>query len=599
MYLVSLALSLLLFTRSNAQSIEGLGVSGGTGPRGGIGDGAHPVLSPRAIITDAKIPIAPNTTRQLATGPSPKLVLNNNTASKCAERRRILVDSSEHGAGQEMLGFGHAWTGSTVSVFESLDDDVFDSVMRDLYGQEGNNMGFMRHTIGSSDLDGNQYTYDDNGPSFNEGEPDLDLANFSLGPHGTAMARLIAKMGNYKGDVFLYGSPWSYPGWMKYNGLFIAPNLNSGSYSNIMNNSFDSKYVPQMVDYFTKYVDAFRDEGVTVNGLTLMNEPLNSQGGYPCMFLDALDAAAILDYGLGKNMHDRGVKVMAYDHNTDQPMYPMRVVQGAPDYTDMAAWHCYQGPVANYSVMQDFHYAYPDKLQFMTECSNYLPEAGSVNWAVAQNFIPPVRYGASGATMWVMATDPDYGPHSPYGGCAGCLGSIIVNGSRTYTKTNDYYMVGQFSRYIRRGAVNYKVLTGVEGTTLDPAWFDLIAVKNPDSSWTVVFMNNMGSDQDVVLSFTEGGFEWEGTIPNATVVTWLLPSDQAVGQSGVIPVVTGRSGSTVGATGGTNATCPITSTIASSSSVSSSTSTLEAVPNTTHTVAANNITEGMPWTVMC
>jgi glucosylceramidase len=40
-----------------------------------------------------------------------------------------------------------------------------------------------------------------------------------------------------------------------------------------------------MVQYFAKYVDAFKDHGVTVNGLTLMNEPLNSQGGYPCKIL--------------------------------------------------------------------------------------------------------------------------------------------------------------------------------------------------------------------------------------------------------------------------------------------------------------------------
>lgn len=62
-----------------------------------------------------------------------------------------------------MVGFGHAWTGSAVSVLGSLEPSVFDQVMKDLYGQQGNNMGFMRHTIGSADLDGNQYNYDENG----------------------------------------------------------------------------------------------------------------------------------------------------------------------------------------------------------------------------------------------------------------------------------------------------------------------------------------------------------------------------------------------------------------------------------------------------
>ena len=482
-----------------------------------------------------------------------------------------------------MVGFGHAWTGSTVSVFESLEPDVLDRMMRDLYSQDGNNMGFMRHTIGSSDLDGNQYTYDDNGPSFNKGEPDMNLKNFSIRPHGTAMAKMIARRGDYKGDVFLFGSPWSYPGWAKHNDLFIAPNWNFGTYSNIMNNSFNTKYIPQMGEYFTRYVDAFKDHGVVVNGLTLMNEPLNSQGGYPCMFLDATDEAAILAHGLGKAMHKRGVKVMAYDHNTDQPMYPMRVVQGAPEYTDMAAWHCYQSPVANYSVIEDFSHVYPEKLQFMTECSNYLPETGSINFAVASNFMAPVRYGASGASMWVMATDPDFGPHSPYGGCDGCLGSIVVNSSTTYTKTNDYYMVGHFSRFIRRGAVNHRVLKGAEGNTLEPTQFDVIAVQNPDKGWAVVFMNNWASDQDVLLSFTEGGFEWEGTIPNATVVTWLLPSDQVVEQSegeawhSSTPMAAGSGVSR------SDVVCPTISMMSSSSSME----TLKPVPFTTHTISGS------------
>jgi hypothetical protein len=177
-----------------AQSIGGLGVSGGDGPRGGIGDGAHPVMKPQAFITDAKVPTRPNSTRQLAEGPAPKLVKNGQVSTGCTARRNVRIDSSTKGARQEMLGFGHAWTGSTVSVLGNLEPDVFDQVMKDLYSQDGNNMGFMRHTIGSSDLDGNQYSYDDNGPSFNLGEPDLELSHFAIGPHGTAMAKMIARV---------------------------------------------------------------------------------------------------------------------------------------------------------------------------------------------------------------------------------------------------------------------------------------------------------------------------------------------------------------------------------------------------------------------
>lgn len=59
--------------------------------------------------------------------------------------------------------------------------------------------------------------------------------------------------------------------------------------------------------------------------------------------------------------------------------------QAAGDLVDAVAWHCYQSPIANYSVLDDFEFAYPGTLQFMTECTNYLPSAGSVNFEASSS----------------------------------------------------------------------------------------------------------------------------------------------------------------------------------------------------------------------
>jgi glucosylceramidase len=176
--------------------------------------------------------------------------------------------------------------------------------------------------------------------------------------------------------------------------------------------------------------------------------------------------------------------------------------------------------------MADFHQVYPDIPQFMTECANYKPQPGTWNFQVAKSFMLSIANGASGATMWVMATDPYYGPRIPHAGCDGCQGSIIVNSSSSYMKTNDYYMIGQFSRFIRRGATNFAISDGGnEGESLGDRQFYAIAAQNLDGSWVVVFMNNYGRDKNVVLQFTgEEDFIWQGVIPNGTVVTWLLPS---------------------------------------------------------------------------
>jgi glucan endo-1,6-beta-glucosidase len=120
--------------------------------------------------------------------------------------------------------------------------------------------------------------------------------------------------------------------------------------------------------------------------------------------------------------------------------------------------------------------------------------------------------------------------------------------------------------------------SGNEGDARLDNQFYTMAVKNPDSSWAVIMMNNIGSDQVVVLSFNDNNDVWEGVVPNATVTTWLLPP------VGVGAPAVQFSNSTTFANG-TGAVCP-TSTESTSTSSSSSSSTLELVPFTTHTIAS-------------
>lgn len=347
--LVSLLLSIAAVS---AQSFDSSwGSSGGSGSVGGIGDASHPVTTAQSFITDGLVTNIAGATRQLASGPAPVLAQGG-----AGSRRQVVVDSSPSGAAQQMLGFGHAWTDSTVQVFNQLGQTQQTQLMQDLFGQDGNNMGFMRHTIGSSDLSGLPYSYDD------AGALDSLLSLFNLTSQGTEMTSFLAKMGQVKGDVFLLGAPWSYPAWMKTNSLFITP-----AGSNDQSNTLNPNYYSHAVKYLSDYIDAYKKNGVTVNAISVQNEPLNYQGGYPTMYLPAAAEANLLQNGLGAAMHQRGVKIFAYDHNTDHPEYPAEVIQSASQYVDAAAWHCYEGPVANYSVLSvsplSPHQAYADRLR--------------------------------------------------------------------------------------------------------------------------------------------------------------------------------------------------------------------------------------------
>ena len=349
--MIPLSLLLGLMAGVYGQRVDHVGTVGGSGPKGGVGDQKHPMLQPAAWITDALIG---SNMRQLHQGAPPKRLHSQSPGSGT---HQVTIDTNQ--ARQEMLGFGHSWTDSSVIVLGSLKPHLFDKVMMELFGQEGNNMGLMRHTIGSSDLSHAQYSYDDNGP-WNDGTPDPELKHFDIGEHGRAMADMIAKMSSYKSDVTQFGSVWSPPSWMKHSNRFIMPDQNMPTEAYYYtNNTFNVEYRETYANYFAKYIDAFKERGATINAITPMNEPLNNQGGYPTMYLDPVEEGDLINQGgLGKLMAARDVGIWAYDHNTDMPMYPQKVVENAPGQVQAAAWHCYANP-ANYSVLDDFHYGNP------------------------------------------------------------------------------------------------------------------------------------------------------------------------------------------------------------------------------------------------
>lgn len=97
------------------------------------------------------------------------------------------------------------------------------------------------------------------------------------------MTCLVSEMRCLNPNMQLLGSPRSPPAWMKINRQLLnssSNNLKDGYLDN--SGSGNSQ---QFANYFVKYIQAFNATGVDVNAITIQNEPLNSQDGYPTMFV--------------------------------------------------------------------------------------------------------------------------------------------------------------------------------------------------------------------------------------------------------------------------------------------------------------------------
>lgn len=251
------------------------------------------------------------------TAPSKVNTSDPTTSSSLSAAWNLTVDDTESGYKQIITGFGATVTDATVTAFNLQSNETQQALLKQLVTGEGANFNMMRHTIGSSDLSDVSYTYDDN-----NGEADKDLSNFALGSQGTAMAQMLAQMKELNNDLVIMGSPWSPPGWMKLNGDLLG-----NTTDNNLDDGYQTKqgfgntgYSDAFAQYFVKYIQAYADLGVAIDAISIQNEPLNSQGGYPTMYVTADESAKLIMEYVGPALQNATLNttVWGLDDNTGE-----------------------------------------------------------------------------------------------------------------------------------------------------------------------------------------------------------------------------------------------------------------------------------------
>lgn len=269
---------------------------------------AENAFSPRAATASA---YASNSGGSLKLSSVPAPVLG--AGSPGSSTWSLTIDDTSSGYKQKITGFGAAVTDATVTSFNTLSSSSLSSLLSELMTSAGAGFALMRHTIGASDLSADPaYTYDDNG---NAADP--NLTGFNLGDRGTAMAQMLAKMKSLQSNLKVFGSPWSAPGWMKLNGVIDGSTTNNNLNDGYLTNN-GAQYSSAFAQYFVKYIKAFEALGATIDAITIQNEPLNSQAGYPTMYMFSNEQGTLIQDYVGPALANAGLatSIWAYDHNT-------------------------------------------------------------------------------------------------------------------------------------------------------------------------------------------------------------------------------------------------------------------------------------------
>eukprot|EP00731_Ephydatia_muelleri_P027239 Em0019g112a len=367
---------------------------------------------------------------------------------------------------QTILGFGGAFTESAAYVFSKLNSSLQSQVLQMYFSEDGLRYNMARKPIGSCDFSLASYNYDST-------SGDAELADFSI-DHDLALIipfiqRANATLMSWSKDTLnIVASPWSPPGWMKNNDNPFCP-------LGCLHCQLLDQYQQAWALYFSKFLSAYAEQGISIWGITVQNEPEYCPTSYEGMNFNPQTEGSFIKNYLGPQLSrdHPDVQILAYDHNKDHVVEWAQTIYSDPEiaqYVWGIAVHWYTGD--DFPNLNTTHNLFPNKPILATEAT----EGDMNNWVV-------------GFIDWNLILDMNGAPN--HAGPDECEGVIKCGSDGMLLADTDnqiiypqvfYYYVGHISKFVPRGSV--RISSSVEGSALE-----CIAFLTPESEVVVVAMN--------------------------------------------------------------------------------------------------------------
>ncbi len=416
----------------------------------------------------------------------------------------VIVDETQ--TYQQIEGFGASFTdtaGYILNEVATLSSRT--NAMANLFTRNGNGIGlsFMRNPMGASDLARYMYSYDD----LPSGQTDTNWTGFSIAHDQADIIPLVQQAMQLNPQLKIMASPWSPPGWMRATismvGVIGGPLLTGATN---MSQPF--------ANYFVKYIQAYQAAGITINYISLQNEPLYSTPDYPGLYMDATTQLNLLrNYVLpaltANNLTN--TRVLVYDHNWNRPDYPATIFSDAAMLASAqvagTAWHGYGGTPG---AMLASASRYQTKGNYQTEHSGGTWVGDQVR-ADFEEITHCMRCWAKSYVKWNLAANQNYGPNT--GGCNTCSALVYVNtGTLALSYGIEFYTLGHFSKFVLPGA--YRIFSGNASGVVSAAFL------NPDGSKALVAFNDTAGSQTFQVQWGNQSFSYTLASYAGATFTW-------------------------------------------------------------------------------
>ena len=495
-------------TRREVLKYAGLGLGAAAASVFGVdGNAAAELSEAQAPTKPAQTEVTDKSGKRLAAGAE----IAWTKVAKKAAAADVTVDPTK--SAQTILGFGAAFTDAACYTLSRLSDNDRANLLHTMFGQDQHALSMGRIPIGASDYSTAAYSYDD-------GAADPELKRFSIDHDRDYILPTLRAALGANPDLFLFASPWSPPGWMKYSNSMLGGNIRPEN-------------IPTYARYLQKFVDGYAAAGVKVRAVTPQNEIDADQGGRmpACPWPEEDEERLVAE--LGPLLEASGTKIWTLDHNynlwgrvLDQLSRPR-----LRKYVNTVAWHGYVGtPEMMLNVKQKF----PDVEMHWTEGGDdYTFPDFLTNWSKwGATFSGILANGPQSITTWNVALDergrPNIGPFN-------CGGLVQVHSTtKEITLTGLYWALAHYARAFRRGAVivashdangdlpavnSAQIGQTAAANLAAPSRVFHTAAKNADGSMVLVLVNP-GDARDVSVACAGQTAKIALTADSITTLRW-------------------------------------------------------------------------------
>lgn len=411
---------------------------------------------------------------------------------------------------QQIKGFGGCFNEIGWEALLSVTPTEREKILKELFTPAGANFSFCRIPMGANDYSLSYY-------SLNDVPEDFTMSNFNIDRDRYILIPYIKEAQKIRPDLQIWASPWSPPAWMKVNNHYALRSGKLNGHTNgltiekeILNNStafrMEYAYLKAYALYFSKFSQAYKNEGVNLKAICVQNEIVYSPHWSSCTWRPEDLSYFIRNY-LGPQFQKDSLSTEIWlgTINGADPNYVRTILN------DKATAKYISGIGFQWDAKQAIpalskEYSQYPMMQTESECGN-----GEKNWKSAEYTWSLINHylnnGMNYYMYWNMVLDPS--GRSTWDWVQNMLISVDKT-TKAVVYYPEFYIMKHLSHFVLPGAYRLKTSGGN----------DHLAFVNPDGTTVIILVNTADADKTMKVAVADKTVEVNVKAKSFNTLTW-------------------------------------------------------------------------------